>query len=61
MGQFKITKKCIRCHGCTRMAEDNFKMEEHSAVIYKQPNIDYEIEECQSAMAACPIQAIQQI
>lgn len=61
MYTFKIIKKCIRCYSCTRMAEDNFRMTEESAEIYKQPQIDYELEECLEAMKACPIQAISRI
>ncbi len=60
MGKFTIIKSCIKCHACTRIAEDNFIMEEHSAVIVKQPSVDYEYEECIAAMNACPIQAIKQ-
>ncbi len=58
MGKFKIIKNCIKCFSCTRMAEDNFCMLDETAEVFKQPEYDYEYEECLEAMKACPIQAI---
>ncbi|MBN2261056.1 MAG: ferredoxin [Clostridiales bacterium] len=61
MNQFEIVKKCIGCHACTRIAEDNFIMSNGEAIIFSQPKTDYEYEECINAMKACPIQAIKKI
>jgi ferredoxin len=40
------------------MAEDNFCMLDETAEVFKQPEFDYEFDECLEAMKACPIQAI---
>lgn len=59
MPKFTIVKRCIGCMSCTRMAEDNFKMSGKTAEVFKQPETDYELEECIQAMQACPIRAIE--
>lgn len=56
-GEYYVDDQCIACGVCVSEAPDNFKMEEN-AYVYKQPENDAEREACESALAACPVDAI---
>ncbi|MFP4372220.1 MAG: ferredoxin, partial [Halanaerobium sp.] len=42
---------------CVSEAPDNFEMDEY-AYVYKQPENEAEREACESALEACPVDAI---
>jgi len=59
-GSYYVDDQCIACEVCPDEAEDNFKMNDDNshAFVYKQPEDNAEEEECASALAACPVDAI---
>ena len=52
--------ECIDCDACRTEAPANFRRDdEHGfSYVYKQPEDDDEREKCQTAMEACPVEAI---
>lgn len=58
MEKFKVNEKCISCRACVRVAEENFKIE-GKAIVYKQPENENELKNCQSAYKVCPTDAIE--
>ncbi|MBT3235964.1 MAG: ferredoxin [Bdellovibrionales bacterium] len=60
MKKFQIDDQCIACNACVQEAEEHFKMNDDQGVafIIRQPETVTEIERCQLAMAACPVESI---
>lgn len=59
-GRWYVDKKCILCSVCSEAAPANFKEStdgDHD-VVFKQPEGESEISQCEEAMAACPVEAI---
>ncbi len=59
-GQWYVDKKCILCSVCSEAAPNNFKEAtagDHD-LVFKQPDGDSEVAQCEEAMAACPVEAI---
>ena len=59
-GQFFVDDQCIDCDACRTEAPKNFKRnDEHGySFVYKQPETPEEAEACQTALDACPVEAI---
>lgn len=58
-GKFYVDEECIACDLCCGEAPDFFEMnDEGHAFVVKQPNTAEEIQECQSALDDCPVEAI---
>jgi len=59
-GSWYVDRKCILCSVCSEAAPQNFKESndgDHD-VVYKQPESPDEVQQCEEAMAACPVEAI---
>jgi ferredoxin len=59
-GKYYVDDQCIACDACVMEAPDFFEMndEDGHAFVKKQPMNDSENEECENALAACPVEAI---
>lgn len=59
-GKFYVDDQCIACDACVCEAEKFFAMNDDDghAFVFKQPETPEEIENCQDALAACPVDAI---
>ena len=60
-GPFRVNENCIACDACVVEAPDFFEMndEDGHAFVKKQPHTQKETEECENAVAACPVDAIE--
>jgi len=57
---FYVDRECILCEVCAAEAPANFTLsdsEDHD-VCFRQPRSAKELEDCDAAMAACPVEAI---
>ncbi|BBE29929.1 hypothetical protein OSSY52_00700 [Tepiditoga spiralis] len=60
MEKFKVLKeKCIACRACERVAEENFKIIDGKAIVYKQPENETEETKSIKALKSCPTNAIE--
>jgi ferredoxin len=59
-GKWYVDKKCILCSVCSEAAPQNFREsgEHDHDVVFKQPAGEAEEQQCEEAMAACPVEAI---
>jgi ferredoxin len=59
-GRFYVDDQCIACDACVMEAPLFFAMndEEGHAYVKLQPKTDAEIEQCNEALEACPVEAI---
>lgn len=58
-GPFFVDDTCIGCEACAEEAPENFRMgDDNLAYVFKQPEEAGEREACDSALDACPVQAI---
>lgn len=59
-GKFYVDDQCIACDACVMEAPNFFTMNDDDghAYVKLQPKTPVEIEECLSAMEACPVEAI---
>lgn len=59
-GAFYVDDQCIACDACIMEAEDFFEMNDDDghAFVKKQPTNAEELEACNSALEACPVEAI---
>lgn len=59
-GQFYVDDQCIACDACVVEAPAFFVMNDKDghAYVKAQPKTAQEIEECLTAMEACPVEAI---
>ena len=59
-GRWFVDRKCILCSVCSEAAPNNFKesSEQDHDIVYKQPENETEVRQCEEAMAACPVEAI---
>lgn len=59
-GKFYVDDQCIACDACVMEAPRFFEMndDEGHAFVKLQPTNDAELEECTSALEACPVEAI---
>ena len=59
-GKFYVDDQCIACDACVVEAPKFFTMNDNDghAYVKSQPLTPEEIDECESAMAMCPVDAI---
>lgn len=59
-GKFYVDDQCIACDACVFEAPGFFVMNDDDghAYVAKQPSSVQEIEKCNEALAACPVEAI---
>jgi ferredoxin len=59
-GKWYVDKKCILCSVCAEAAPNNFREADSNDhdVVFKQPESEDEIRQCEEAMASCPVEAI---
>ncbi|MEW5804950.1 MAG: ferredoxin [bacterium] len=57
-GPFYVDESCIQCGNCADVAPENFTQGEEFYYVYKQPEDDEELENCQQALEECPVDAI---
>ncbi len=59
-GKYYVDDQCIACDACVMEAPNFFAMndEDGHAFVSKQPQSEKELEECENALAACPVEAI---
>lgn len=59
-GTFYVDKMCIDCDVCRDTAPANFTRNDDKAYsyVYKQPATSDELDLCEEAMMACPVDAI---
>jgi ferredoxin len=57
-GKFYVDEKCIVCDACAATAPKFFVLNEQHAYLITQPTTPEEIEQCNQALAGCPVAAI---
>ena len=59
-GPYYVDRECIACDACVLVAEKHFKINEEEVLAYvcRQPQNPEEVELCQEAIEACPVEAI---
>jgi ferredoxin len=59
-GTWYVDATCIDCDVCRTTAPNNFRANEDEgySYVFKQPENDEEREQCEEAMASCPVEAI---
>jgi ferredoxin len=59
-GKWYVDTQCIDCNLCRDTAPENFQQYEEGgySYVYKQPESQEELEMCQEALEACPVEAI---
>lgn len=60
LGTYYVDKECILCSLCTDIAPENFKESEDGDhdFVWKQPADADEEQQCEDALAQCPVDAI---
>jgi ferredoxin len=60
IGKYYVDDQCIACDACCVEAPKFFGMNDDDghAFVMKQPQTEAEIEECNNALACCPVGAI---
>lgn len=59
-GKYYVDSQCIDCDVCRDTSPNNFTRDDNNgySYVYKQPETAEEIELCEEALAACPVEAI---
>ena len=59
-GKFYVDNQCIDCDVCRDTAPKNFTRDDENgySYVYRQPQTQEEIELCEEALTACPVEAI---
>jgi ferredoxin len=59
-GQFYVDSNCIDCDVCRDTSPKNFTRNDENgySFVYKQPETKEELELCEEALNACPVEAI---
>ena len=59
-GKFYVDDQCIACDACVNEAPKFFAMNDEAghAYVILQPKSESEIQDCENALAACPVEAI---
>lgn len=59
-GKFYVDDQCIACDACVMEAPEFFIMNDDDghAYVCKQPESAQDLEKCQEALEACPVEAI---
>ncbi len=59
-GKFYVHRQCIDCDVCRDTSPDNFSRNDENgySFVKKQPETSQELDLCEEAMNACPVEAI---
>ena len=59
-GPFYVDRECIDCDLCREVAPENFERNEDEghSYVYKQPESEDELKQCEEALDSCPVEAI---
>jgi len=59
-GTYYVDSNCIDCDVCRDTAPDNFTRSDKNgySFVYKQPENDEELAQCEEALTCCPVEAI---
>jgi len=59
-GKYYVDSQCIDCDVCRDTSPTNFTRDDNNgySYVYKQPETAEEVELCEEALAACPVEAI---
>lgn len=59
-GKYYVDSSCILCSACESIAPDFFKVADDGDhdVVYRQPETEEEMEICEEALEACPVESI---
>jgi ferredoxin len=59
-GKYYVDRQCIDCDVCRDTSPANFTRNDENgySYVYKQPETQVEIELCEEALNACPVEAI---
>lgn len=59
-GKFYVDRQCIDCDVCRDTSPDNFTRNDENgySFVKKQPETSQELDLCEEAMNACPVEAI---
>jgi ferredoxin len=59
-GKYYVDRQCIDCDVCRDTSPANFTRNDENgySYVYKQPETQVEIELCEDALNACPVEAI---
>ena len=59
-GKYYVDRQCIDCDVCRDTSPENFTRNDENgySYVYKQPDTPKEIELCNEALEACPVEAI---
>lgn len=59
-GKYYVDSQCIDCDVCRDTSPNNFTRDDNNgySYVYKQPETAEEVELCEEALAACPVEAI---
>ena len=59
-GPFYVDEKCIACDACVMEAPKFFAMNDQDghAFVKSQPKLQRDIDDCENALVACPVDAI---
>ncbi len=59
-GKYYVDNQCIDCDLCRETAPNNFKRNEEGgfSYVFKQPENEEEVKQCEEAIANCPVEAI---
>lgn len=59
-GKFYVDSQCIDCDLCREIAPQNFNRNDNGgySTVYKQPENENEVAQCEDAKNSCPVEAI---
>lgn len=59
-GKYYVDTECIDCDVCRQTAPDYFQANEDDgySYVFKQPETEEGVAECEEALEACPVEAI---
>ena len=59
-GKYYVDSQCIDCDVCRDTSPSNFTRDDNNgySYVYKQPETAEEVELCEEALTACPVEAI---
>ncbi|HQU82128.1 MAG TPA: ferredoxin [Pyrinomonadaceae bacterium] len=59
-GKYYVDSQCIDCDVCRDTSPNNFTRDDNNgySYVYKQPETAEEVELCEEALTACPVEAI---
>jgi len=60
VGKFYVDTQCIDCDLCREVAPNNFNRNDNGGYsqVYKQPENETEVAQCEDAKNSCPVEAI---